>query len=338
MELIGLLALVQQFIVITGYPSDYSSHPDYVPNLKVPSKQLGEDPRLSATATAGDSDVDIDVLSASSSKDLDRYIRSEKRRSAVDALAMEARKRACMEEEEHQRIEGIERQQSDCLVSSWDHDYSIWKPDNSPTNSSDKGHITIATVNPSQGSKLYSDASVNSAVSIAVDKDLDNPYLEVTKLEKEVERLQEYAKQCQEKAADAERLSKLIFGVHFIENDDEKTCYYTGLPKYAVFVAFCNYLQRKAESLTLWRGESSTPREKANCGRKSTVNLPIKEQLFMVLVRLRLGLGNKDIADRYGLSQTHFSRLFTTWITFLSKELSPFSTSIEGAYQQLDAR
>ena len=37
-----------------------------------------------------------------------------------------------------------------------------------------------------------------------------------------------------------------------------------------------------------------------------------KDEFFLRLIRLRLGLLNKDIADRFGISPTLLSRMFTT--------------------------
>ena len=41
------------------------------------------------------------------------------------------------------------------------------------------------------------------------------------------------------------------------------------------------------------------------------------EEFFLVLVRIRLGLLEQDIADRFGLSCATASRIFATWINFL---------------------
>ena len=41
------------------------------------------------------------------------------------------------------------------------------------------------------------------------------------------------------------------------------------------------------------------------------------EEFFLVLVRLRLGLFEQDLAYRFGISQSTVSRIFNTWINFL---------------------
>ncbi len=50
-------------------------------------------------------------------------------------------------------------------------------------------------------------------------------------------------------------------------------------------------------------------------------SLSPEQELFMVLVRLRCGLLGLDIANRFGISHTQFSRIETTWLGFLYHRL-----------------
>ena len=49
--------------------------------------------------------------------------------------------------------------------------------------------------------------------------------------------------------------------------------------------------------------------------------MSVGNQLFAVLIRLRRGLESLDVCIRFKISETTYSRMFTTWILFLSKEL-----------------
>ena len=49
------------------------------------------------------------------------------------------------------------------------------------------------------------------------------------------------------------------------------------------------------------------------------------EEFFLVLVRLRLGLLEQDLADLFGLSCATISRIFTTWINFMYLKLKQIS-------------
>ena len=65
--------------------------------------------------------------------------------------------------------------------------------------------------------------------------------------------------------------------------------------------------------------------------------MSVANQPFSVQIRLRLGLLVADVCVRFGVNEGTYSRLFTTWICFLSKELKllfPFPTQwrIQGGY------
>ncbi|CAN7977428.1 unnamed protein product, partial [Ixodes persulcatus] len=51
-------------------------------------------------------------------------------------------------------------------------------------------------------------------------------------------------------------------------------------------------------------------------------SLPPHDELFLILVRLRLGLFEKDLAFRFGISVGTVSRLCTTWISYLYMHLA----------------
>ncbi|XP_061173428.1 uncharacterized protein LOC133182596 [Saccostrea echinata] len=116
-----------------------------------------------------------------------------------------------------------------------------------------------------------------------------------------------------------EKLHKLQWGVNKIKDDDVATRFYTGLPSFPVFLWLYNFLLPKARSMTYWIGEgtSETGRRRPN---KST--LPLIDQLLAVLMRLKVGLLVTDIAERFGISTSRFSSIFTTWICLLHAELS----------------
>lgn len=136
-----------------------------------------------------------------------------------------------------------------------------------------------------------------------------------------------------------ERISLLEAALHqrpefsvstILEGNDKLTRFYTGMPTYDTFVAFVKYLEPKALHLQPWRG-SETARlddevisiEELSLRKKSVcfACLSVANQLFAVLIKLRRGLESLDVSIRFKISETTYSRMFTTWITFLSKEL-----------------
>ena len=87
------------------------------------------------------------------------------------------------------------------------------------------------------------------------------------------------------------------FGYEKFVGDDNKMVLYTGLTS-EQFNALWNFLQP----------EICTPARKG---------INQKNELFVVLVRCRLGLQYEDLAVRIGISRQTVSRIFEGWITFL---------------------
>lgn len=90
-------------------------------------------------------------------------------------------------------------------------------------------------------------------------------------------------------------------------NNDSKTKFYTGLPSRAVFILLCNYLQTFVDG--------------PNDGSRMKKKLSAEEEFLSVLMRLRLGLLVEDVADRFGVSCSTYSRIFVTWIQVLAVNL-----------------
>lgn len=87
------------------------------------------------------------------------------------------------------------------------------------------------------------------------------------------------------------RLSKSIFRLSTIHDDDQKIHFYTGFSNYSTLKACYDYLGPAVDSLNYWGSEISGT-TKSSCGRSRS--LPPIEEYFLVLVRLRLGLFEKD--------------------------------------------
>ena len=116
-----------------------------------------------------------------------------------------------------------------------------------------------------------------------------------------------------------------------LEGNDKLTRFYTGLPSYDCFAALVEYLQPKAATLTSWNGRSTKEvlEKEIRLVHRPLAGLTVADQLFSVLIRLRRGLGALDVCVHFKISEPTYSRLFATWIAFLSKEvrlLFPFPT------------
>ena len=98
-----------------------------------------------------------------------------------------------------------------------------------------------------------------------------------------------------------------------IAADDSKVAFYTGFPSYDHLKACYNFLGPARDNLEY--KDSVRIFYKSNKGQPRCLS-PLHE-FFLVLIRLRLGLLEQDIAYRFGISQPTVSRIFATWINFL---------------------
>lgn len=113
-----------------------------------------------------------------------------------------------------------------------------------------------------------------------------------------------------------------------IADSDEKTLFYTGLPSYCIFKVLYNYLEPKARRMQYWRGKDTKDclqYHRLQCDKPGPEHaMALVDEYFAVQVRLRLGLLLEDVAERCGISASHFSRIFTTWISLLYHVLNPW--------------
>ena len=93
--------------------------------------------------------------------------------------------------------------------------------------------------------------------------------------------------------------------MHKLIDNDEMVKFYTGLPNYPTFMALFNYLKPAVEAKGQGRAHKLSP----------------KNEFLATLMRLRLGLLNQDIADRFSFVWSTFSRMFIRWIGIMYKEL-----------------
>ena len=88
------------------------------------------------------------------------------------------------------------------------------------------------------------------------------------------------------------------------------------------------FLEPKATEMRLWIGSKNTkksPKKRAADTKEQRKNdgvLTRWEQLVLTLVRIRKGFDVKFLACTFGINSSQVSRIYTTWITFLSQELS----------------
>lgn len=104
--------------------------------------------------------------------------------------------------------------------------------------------------------------------------------------------------------------------------NDHKVKYYTGIPSVQSFNDIYSVIEPCVKNVRYWKG----PKYQCNIlyhkkVKKQRINkkLTAKDEMILTMMKLRLGLLDEDIADRFHISKSHVSRIFTTWIQVLSK-------------------
>ena len=121
------------------------------------------------------------------------------------------------------------------------------------------------------------------------------------------------------------------FGVRRFMASDSDIRFYTGLSDYSTFIALYNFVKSKPG----YTNASKDPSYIVSRGRPR--NLFELDELFLTLKRLRLGLLEKDLGDRFNILQQEVSQVFATWIDRLYCCLGQpnFKTDRESARKNL---
>ena len=112
---------------------------------------------------------------------------------------------------------------------------------------------------------------------------------------------------------------------------DSKVRTYTGLISVQAFEDLHQMVNRKASQMRYWSGSQKSVRSPKRAYKKTpqkpepSRKLTMKEELLMTLMKLKLGVINQLLADKFGvlISLSVVSQILNTWIKFLADELSP---------------
>ncbi|XP_019636876.1 PREDICTED: uncharacterized protein LOC109479363 [Branchiostoma belcheri] len=185
--------------------------------------------------------------------------------------------------------------------------------------------VSQPTVNPSVDDEIRSEMSRDDE---DVPRSNGHDYLKTMEDTSTTVDFEEYVRlrvEMEEMKAEVEKLKKACLRLDNIKDNNDKFRFWTGFPNYGTFQALFEYLKPKAAGMKYWRGgatldsEHYSYRYSMKPGQRRTLTL--EEEFFAVMVRLRVGLLVKDIAARFLISESTFSRLFTSWINLMYQEL-----------------
>ena len=148
----------------------------------------------------------------------------------------------------------------------------------------------------------------------------EDPEAEIQRLRQQVAQLKLQVSHLQGELEEARNAAAgSLFRLENIKDKKELVRYYTGFSDYVTLLAFFEQiLESDAQVIRQWdsrRCENPGEATDVKCG--PSCKLPLLEQFFLTLVRLRLGAFETDLGVRFGLSQSSVSRITTTWINLM---------------------
>ena len=112
-----------------------------------------------------------------------------------------------------------------------------------------------------------------------------------------------------------------VLDITDVKDDDVKCRFYTGLVWLQV-MALWEFLGPAKYKLTMWGSSMKNPESSPSKRPGPSRKLSPMNQMFVLLIRLRLGLLHQDIAYRFQVSSSYISRCVLTWIQFLYHEFN----------------
>lgn len=130
------------------------------------------------------------------------------------------------------------------------------------------------------------------------------------------------------------------FGINRFMLSDSDIRLYTGLPDYKTFLALYNFLKpRSGFQLNYYNGYTNVTKHPSYVvSRGRPCNLIEIDELFLTMNRLRLGLPEKDLADRFNADQTEVSKMFSTWVDRMHDCLGQLSFLTAVNYEEVFAQ
>ena len=100
----------------------------------------------------------------------------------------------------------------------------------------------------------------------------------------------------------------------------------TGIPTRAAFDALFDMVKKNVKKLRYWTGPVKSTRKGRNFKKSPKKfgpkrELTEKDEFLLTMMKLRLGSTNADLAQRFAVSATTVTNIFTTWVKLLASEL-----------------
>jgi len=113
-----------------------------------------------------------------------------------------------------------------------------------------------------------------------------------------------------------DKLENARFDIDQFKDSRKDIAFFTGFADYETLLLCFDILKESAENLGY--GYKRKSYDGKNGRRRK---LDVYQEYIMVLMKLRLGLFNRDLCYRFKLSESTISIIFRTWMRFMSREL-----------------
>jgi hypothetical protein len=118
--------------------------------------------------------------------------------------------------------------------------------------------------------------------------------------------IKEYLPEIREKVNELDRLQKLnerqarqLLSLENIKDIPKMMNFWTGFPNYETFYALYQFFETRAKHLRYWKGDIGIPQIFSEKKRGPERKLPLIEEFFLTMVRLKVGLLVEDLAVRF---------------------------------------
>ena len=165
----------------------------------------------------------------------------------------------------------------------------------------------------------FCDAATQTEITVEILDQIESELKEI------IEKKDKVARERAELSSATKRLQHLVknpkFDISKFKGNDEDVEFYTGLPHWDALMLLYDMVNQKAQNLNYGSYEKKGIGSEQKLGRPRALTL--FEEFVLTLMRLRLGLLQKDLAHRFNVSETTVSVVFNTWVRFMRIELEP---------------
>ena len=143
-------------------------------------------------------------------------------------------------------------------------------------------------------------------------------------LEEENTELRENCEQLtkENKRLNSELRKSAVFDIGKYKDNPDDIAFYTGLSDYEMFIMCFNLVKDSAKNISYNHDRKHCDLNKINQPGRPRA-LTTFQEFTMVMMRLRLGLFERDLAHRFNVSTMSVSRITRSWLRFLRAEFEP---------------